>query len=65
MKIQKILNQHRRDFRAIYECEGCGSIKEADGYDDAYFHQNVIPDMKCENCGKTSIKLPKIVEELV
>ena len=52
MKIQKITSQHRRDFTAIYECEHCGCEKESDGYDDSYFHNNVIPDMKCENCGK-------------
>lgn len=54
MKIQKILSQYRRDFKAIYECEGCESIKEGEGYDDAYFHEIVIPNMKCDNCGKTS-----------
>ena len=24
MKIQKIIDQHRRDFNAVYECEYCG-----------------------------------------
>ena len=52
MKIQRIISQHRRDFRAIYECEHCGHTKNGRGYDDAYFHQNVIPQMKCEQCGK-------------
>ncbi len=52
MKIQKILSQHRRDFRAIYECEHCGHTKEGTGYDDAFFHSGVIPAMKCDECGK-------------
>jgi transcription elongation factor Elf1 len=52
MRIKEILSQSRRDFRAIYECEHCGSTKEASGYDDAYFHKNVIPEMACEKCGK-------------
>ena len=52
MKIQKILSQHRRDFTAIYECEHCGHTEKSDGYDDSFFHQNVIPKMKCEKCGK-------------
>jgi ribosomal protein L37AE/L43A len=52
MKIQQILDQHRRDFIAIYECEHCGVTKQASGYDDAYFHQTVIPDMVCDKCGK-------------
>lgn len=56
MKIRKITYQHRRDFKAIYECEHCGYIDEVDswGYDDTYFHKNVIPKMKCPKCGKTA-----------
>lgn len=57
MKIQKILDQHRRDFTAIYECEGCGATNEGSGYDDSYFHQSVIPEMKCRECGKTSAEV--------
>ena len=51
MKIQKILSQHRRDFKAIYECEHCGAKYIGTGYDDENFHQNAIPDMKCDECG--------------
>jgi predicted RNA-binding Zn-ribbon protein involved in translation (DUF1610 family) len=54
MKINKILYQNRRDFKALYECEGCGYTCQGRGYDDANFHQNVIPAMKCPKCGKTS-----------
>ena len=54
MKIQKILSQSRRDFQAIYECEHCKHTEENTGYDDAYFHRNVIPNMKCKQCNKTS-----------
>jgi len=54
MKIKKILWQHRRDFKAIYECEHCGHEHEGDGYDDSNFHENVIPTFKCQNCEKTS-----------
>jgi len=54
MKIKTILKQNRRDFVAIYECEHCGNKVERSGYDDSYFHENVIPAMKCEECGKTS-----------
>lgn len=52
MKIKKIKSQNRRDFTAIYECEHCGHTEEGDGYDDANFHQNVIPNMECGKCGK-------------
>lgn len=54
MKIKKIISQYRRDFRAIYECESCGHEHEQFGYDDRNFHENVIPGMKCPECGKTS-----------
>lgn len=52
MKIKCIESQHRRDFYAIYECEHCGHEHRGSGYDDANFHQNVIPEMVCGNCGK-------------
>ena len=53
MKIKKINSQSRRDFWADMECEHCGHIeKNVSGYDDAFFHQNVIPEMKCKQCGK-------------
>jgi len=52
MKIKKIIGQHRRDFTAIYQCEHCQHEEKGDGYDDANFHQNVIPKMKCKQCGK-------------
>lgn len=58
MKINKIISQNRRDFYADYECEGCGFIQKHEyGYDDSNFHNNVIPNKKCPNCGKSSIDL--------
>ena len=55
MKIQKILKQHRRDFTAIMECESCGQTDlNRHGYDDAAYHQLVIPAMKCKLCDKTA-----------
>ena len=53
MKIKRITSRHRRDFYADYECEHCGYIeKDIPGYDDRNFHKNVIPNMKCSQCGK-------------
>ena len=52
MKIKKIESKHRRDFSAIYECEHCGATEHGTGYDDSYFHKNVIPNMSCKICGK-------------
>lgn len=54
MRIKEIKSQYRRDFRAIYECEHCGHTHEAGGYDDRNFHENVVPAMKCEKCGKAA-----------
>ena len=54
MKIKKITSQNRRDFYAIYECDHCGTEHEGTGYDDSYFHQNVIQAMVCSECGKTA-----------
>ena len=54
MKIKEIISQSRRDFTAIYECEHCGHESKGGGYDDEYFHQNVIPKMKCEKCGEVA-----------
>jgi len=52
MRIKSIKSQHRRDFWAVYECQHCGHNQEDYGYDDAYFHNDVIPNLKCWKCGK-------------
>jgi primosomal protein N' len=53
MKIQKIISQIRRDFYANMICEHCGHIENnVSGYDDNYFHGNVIPNMLCPKCNK-------------
>ena len=54
MRIKKYLSQNRRDFFAIFECEHCGYEFERQGYDDNYFHETVIPKMKCPKCEKTA-----------
>ena len=59
MKIQKIISQSRRDFQAIYICEHCNATQEGYGYDDAHFHNNVIPSMECGKCGKQGKKESK------
>ena len=52
MKIKEIISQNRRDFKAIYICEHCGEEETSYGYDDRYFHENVIPEKVCKKCGK-------------
>lgn len=57
MKLVEKLSQHRRDFKGKYECQNCGHIIINSGYDDDYFHEQVIPKMRCEKCGKTTEEL--------
>jgi len=52
--IKKILSQHRRDFTAIFQCEHCNHEFQQDGYDDANYHENVIPLFECPKCKKTA-----------
>lgn len=61
-----MISQNRRDFSAEYTCEGCGN-KEIDdsGYDDKYYHENVIPNKKCNNCKESTITLGKPIEPQV
>lgn len=55
MKIAEITSQYRRDLTLILECESCGHMEEnVSGYDDANYHQNVIPKRKCEECGEAA-----------
>lgn len=55
MKIKEILSQHRRDFNAIMMCEFCGNEETLkSGYDDRNYHNNVIPNMKCKKCKKST-----------
>ena len=53
MKIKEVTSQSRNDFSAIMECEHCGHLhKLTTGYDDAYYHERVIPGMFCKACKK-------------
>lgn len=54
MRIKKKIDQYRRDFNAIYECEHCGHEYKSSGYDDANFHNNVVPKFECPKCKKVA-----------
>lgn len=55
MKILKINTQSRRDFWADMVCEHCGHVEQnVSGYDDDFFHRNVIPKIQCKLCGEHS-----------
>jgi len=58
MKLIKKYNQHRRDCDCDLECEKCGSKETLTGaYDDRNYWGNVVPDMKCGECGESTVSL--------
>ena len=54
MRIKKISMRHRRDLDVVLECEHCGTFVGESAYDDAYFHNEVLPVMVCKSCGESS-----------
>jgi len=69
MRIKEYTFEHRNDFYAIMECEHCGHEQEnKGGYNDSYYHNRVIPEMKCNSCGlsrnDTKEKLGKTIKKL-
>lgn len=64
MKLLEILDQYRRDFTGVSKCESCGFKKTVCGYDDDYFHTQVMPNMKCDQCQKSTLELGIAVEPI-
>ncbi len=61
MRIAKIVDRYRNDFAAWMECEHCGAREYLSGaYDDAYYHDHVIPAMRCGTCGLNRAGKPKV-----
>ena len=53
MFIQKIKSSYGNDFTATMGCEWCDHTQELKtGYNDANYHERVIPEMTCGGCGK-------------
>ena len=57
MKIKSIRDQIRNDIYGELECEGCSHTQKFVGYDDANYHDRVVPQLKCKSCGKSSTEL--------
>ena len=56
MKITKTYAWSRRDFYYDATCEHCGHVsKEDSGYDDSNYYNNVMPQIKCKECGESSL----------
>lgn len=63
MKVTRRFNQIRRDLSIDLECESCGNKETYGGaYDDRNFWDNVVPEMECGNCGKSTKDLEEKVE---
>lgn len=55
MLVTKRYNQHRRDLWVDLECESCHHEQTAkSAYDDRNYWDNVVPNMKCESCNKST-----------
>jgi len=54
MKVLRIFDQYRRDCHIEIECENCGYRMKRSAYDDRNFWDNVIPNMKCPKCEKST-----------
>lgn len=58
-----MISQHRRDFKAELTCESCNNTQILNtGYDDDYYHNNVLPNMKCTKCNESTISSNKPIE---
>lgn len=58
----QILSRSGNDCCARYKCEFCGATKEGYLYSDFNFEQNVVRNMECDSCGK-STNNPEINKE--
>ena len=57
MKVKEVIWSLGNDFKAKFECEGCGHIHERTGYNDYYFFDHVVPALDCPKCGKNRIDI--------
>lgn len=54
-----------RDFTGVMECEHCKNKEQLKtGYNDANYHDNVIPKFYCKSCGKNRAGLREGEEPL-
>ena len=61
MRIKKIISQHRSDYRAEMVCEHCNAEAiDLYGYNDANYHERVIPAMHCKACGKNRAGVARV-----
>ena len=55
VKIKEYTFEMGNDFSAILQCEHCASTQTIfHGYHDDFYHNKVIPSIKCKSCGLDS-----------
>ena len=55
MEVVRRFDQLRRDLSIDLECERCNATDTVTtAYDDTFYWTQVVPDMKCKSCGKSS-----------
>jgi Zn ribbon nucleic-acid-binding protein len=64
MKVTKRYNQNRRDLTIDLQCENCGNITTRSAYDDYNFWANVVPNIACVDCGKSSKDIGETIVDI-
>ena len=64
MKLIEKLDQFRRDFTGLYECECCKKQIELKGYDDRNWHDKLVPKIKCPNCFNSTKSLGVAIDRI-
>ena len=63
MQIKIITTQIRNDIYGVLRCEHCGHEMQFTGYDDEYWHNNVLPAKICPECDKTTKDIKELSTE--
>lgn len=64
MELIEKIDQFRRDFTGLYECENCKKQIELKGYDDRNWHDKVAPEIKCPNCFNSTKSLGLVIKHV-
>lgn len=55
MEVHRLIERHRNDYSFIAKCPNCGfEHKRGDGYADAFFVTQVVPNQHCPECDLNS-----------
>jgi transcription elongation factor Elf1 len=57
MKIKKKTYLAKKDYQAVMECENCGHNQLQSGFDDYYYDTQIIPQVKCKMCKKSTSEI--------